>query len=355
MVVSAKATSANRFTKDPTMTNFAKLKAVAAVSAACAGLFGATSAQAYVYAVSHLEIQALSLNITPTATINNFTFDQTNTASLNSGPVATGASCNKGGLPACGAGPVLDAAVANAPGSVPVRGENNFGFLGVNNVSSYSSADSVLTTAQLVTGTPTSLNQIAESLLNTNGFAKANALQQSNTSMVISLTVAGGPASLSFNFNADPDQRSQIGGPDVGAYLSQSDMNASFTLSRSSQDGGGSVNWTPSGTAGVNDCNVIGLAGVVCTETADGADLNDNTTTGTNPGVDDNSFEVANIFAAFGINITGLAAGNYTLALNAQTSTSIVRNVPEPGALALMGIALAGLAFTAKRRQSKQA
>jgi hypothetical protein len=338
------------------MTNFAKLKAVAAVSAACAGLFGATSAQAYVYAVSHLEIEALSLVITPTATINSFTFDQTNTASLNSGPFATGASCNSALLPACGAAPVLDAAVANAPGSVPLRGENNFGFLGVNNVSSYSSADSVLTTAQLVTGTPTSLNQIAESLLNTNGFAKANALQQSNTSMFIELTVAGGPASLTFNFRADPDQRSEIGGPDIGAYLSQSDLNASFTLSRSSQDGGGSINWTPNGTA-ANDCTVSGaLFGVAtCTESADGADLNDNTTTGTNPAFDDNSFEAANIFSAFGINIAGLAAGNYTLALNAQTSTSIIRNVPEPGALALMGIALAGLAFTAKRRQGKQA
>lgn len=326
------------------MIKLAKLSTLAAVSAACAALFGTTSANAYVYGVSHLKVQDLTIAVTPAATATSFTFNQVNTASMNGGPTATGASCNSVGAPACGAGPVLDSGPANAAGSTLPRVNNSFAFLGTNQVDSYSGADSVITTAQLVTGTPTNVEQIAESLLNTNGFATASSEQQSNTALSFVFDVAGG-STLSLRFLADPDQRSGISGL-IGGYLSQTNLNASFTLSGN----GGSVSWAPQGTAD-NDCNVLGLAGVTCTETDDDADLNFNTSTAVNPSNHDNSFEVGDIFAAFGIDITGLAAGSYTLALNAVTSTSIIRNVPEPDALALLGIALAGLALTTRRRK----
>lgn len=332
------------------MSKIRKLTSVAAAAGICA-LMAASPAQAYVYATSALQIENLLLNVAGAGTtINSYTFNLSNSASMNGGPSSSSGACNSLGFPACSAiSPVLDAAEVNAAGSTLNRANNNYAFLGADQVNSYSGADSVINTAQLVQAVPTSTRQIAESLLNINGFAQANALVQSNTSLTATLNVVGVPASLSLSFDADPDQRSQINGA-PGTYLSQSDLNASFTLSGN----GGSVTWTPNGT-GANDCTVTGALvglGVACAETFDTQDLNRNTTTSSNPGTDDNSFDLASTLTAFGINITGLTAGTYTIAFNAQTSTSIIRAVPEPGMMALLGAGLLGLGAIRRRRQA---
>lgn len=337
-----------------------KRKSLAAVAGACIAMFSAPSANAYVYALSHLEVKDFTLNISPTlaTAVAGFSFDLSNTASmLGSSSVNPLSAASCGGsiaLNNCGTSPVLDAAMANAPPSNLFRSENNFSFLGANGVNSYSGSDSVINTAELVTGTPTSLNQIAESLLNTNGQARSNSEIQSNTSLSITFTIASGagPATLDLSFMADADQRTEIFGA-VGSYLAQSNMNASITLSK---DGGGTIGWTPQGNGIViNNCDASSMAGATCSETFDTTDLNNNVSAFTNPSTRSNSFDVANIFTAFGIHIEGLLAGDYTVALNSLTSTSISRTVPEPGSLALIGVALLGLGFVSTKRQTKQA
>ena len=329
-----------------------KLKSLAAVAGACVAMFYSAPASAYAYALSELKIQNFTLDIQPTivTSIGAFSFDLTNTASLNGLNGSSSSSCGGSlALHNCGVAPVLNATVVNAPGSTIARAENSFAFLGADNVNSYSNSDSVITAAELVTGTPTALSQVAESLLNINGNARANSEIQSNTSLTVSFAIVGGPATLVLSFMADPDQRAQISGS-LGSYLAQSNMNASITLTNNTT--GGVINWTPRGSV-ANDCSVSGAASV-CTETADGANLNRNVTTGLNPSTVDNSYDVANIFQNFGIHVTNLAAGEYTVGLNAVTSTSIRRAVPEPGSLALIGLALLGLGFGAARRQTKQ-
>lgn len=330
-----------------------KLKALAAVAGACIAMFGSAPASAYVYALSELKIQNFRLDIQPTAvtTVNSFSFDITNTASLNGLNSAPSSNSCSGTLAInnCGFAPVLDTGVANAPGSTLLRAENNFAFLGADAVNTYSNADSVITAAELVTGTPTALKQVAEALLNVNGRARANSEIQSNTGLTVSFSVVGGPANLDLTFEADPDQRAQISGA-VGTYLAQSNMNSSITLTNNTT--GGVINWTPRGSL-FNDCSVTGSTST-CTETNDGANLNRNVSTGTNPSTFDNSYDVADIFQNFGIRVANLEAGDYTIALNSLTSVSINRTVPEPGSLALIGLALLGLGFSASRRQIKQ-
>jgi hypothetical protein len=93
------------------------------------------------------------------------------------------------------------------------------------------------------------------------------------------------------------------------------------------------------------------LVGVACSEIADGDDLNVNISTSAN----NTNLPISDLLglSAFGINVTGLFDGEWNLAFNALTSTSVrlTREVPEPGIRALMGVGLAGLGFMSRRRK----
>lgn len=331
----------------------------AAVTAALA-LGVSQQAAAYVYGASGLNIQNLAIGINPgtggSVSGFNFNFNLTNTATLNGNSgIATGTCFGTPGSNNCGVSPVLDANAVNAPGSTVVTRTNNattansFTFYGdtpANLAGNWSNSDSVITAAQLVNGTPSSTNQIAESLISNNGAAAANAEIKSTTSFTFVFTVAGGPASLNLSFLADPDMRAAIFGEVPGAYQSQANLNTSFTLQR--DGGGGFINWNPEGTAN-NDCLAAGL-GIACVEFADSEDLNTNVGTSSNNTAADHSWGPGALgLGNYGIDVTGLSAGTWTLTLNALTSTLVTR-VPEPGMLALMGIGLLGLVASARRK-----
>ena len=336
------------------MTICPLIKKLSATAGVVAAMFASAPASAYIYSLSHLDIQNLVISVNGASAVpTSFTFNLTNNASLNGPTVSSSAACNSFGAPACSVvSPVLDAAAVNAPGSTaPLRTDEST-FLGTGNPNaSYSGADSIIDTAALVQGVPTSTEQITESLLNTNGFAAGSSTVQSNTGLLFTFNIGSDNATLDLTFLADPDQRAEI--LDLfGNYLSQSDLSASFTLSRNSNSGGGSISWSPQGTPDANDCNVTSFIGASCVETADSDDLNFNASTSVNPGIDDNSFEAGVNLTPFGITIRGLSAGNYSLALAANTSTSIIRVVPEPATTGLVGAALLGLFLTKRRRDA---
>jgi hypothetical protein len=345
-----------------------KLKKLGIAAALAALALGASSsASAYVYAGVGLSIQDFTLAITGSpVTITRFDFALTNVATLNGASQTFTAACGgTPGLPGTGANDCsptpgsMDALAANAPLSTLIRTNNSetlgeftlYGALPANLTGNWANSDSVIESAELVNlGQPTETHNVAESLLTSGTSAASSSEIQSTTGFTIRFQVLDG-AGLTLNFLADPDLRAAIFGELPGSYSAQANLTTSFTLSQAGGDEV-TVNWNPQGTAG-NNCQADG-GSVACTETADSRDLNRNVGVTTNNREDNFSWDPNVLTAtAFGISVTGLGAGDYTLSLNETKSTRIARTVvPEPGMVALMGIALMGFVASARRRKN---
>ena len=341
---------------------FSKATLAAAVGIAIS-LGVSSQATASVYAGSRLLIQNLEITSSNTGTppgsdIGSFTFTLANTATLNGvSDTSAGLSNSCGGsfgVPpgpnTCGADPALDAAAANAPGSAPVRGNNDFTFFGTS-LNQYSNSDSIIYDAELTGDATTRTAQIAEAELQTGVDALANSEITSSTNLIFRFSV-GGPQTtdLTINFEADPNLAVAI---DQLNFLNgnvQANIAFSLTLSDSA---GNTVSWSPQGDI-ANSCTADFAT---CNELADSEDLNRNPSSGVNPigiSYSDDRFAGPNPdqgFTAFGVEILGIEAGDYTLALSGLTSVSVrqTQAVPVPGTLLLLG---AGLVAVGARRKA---
>lgn len=325
-----------------------KKTTLAAGIAAALALGMAGQANASVYASSSLQLRNLTVDITGVTAnpITSYDFTVTNTATLNGVSAPTQSATCSGGLPGsgCTGVPTLDANPANAPGGTVVRANNDFSFFGPG-TNTYSNSDSVIYTSELGGSGPSSTAQIAESELQGTGSARANAEITSNTGFRFTFVVSG-TGSLTLSFEADPSLYAEINQLLFTNGAAQALINASFTLSKN--DGSSTVDWAPNGTAN-NDCTVEGsVASVTCTENADNVDLNRNISVSSNPATVEYSRAAG--WSLMGITVAGLTDGEWTMAFNANT-TSVVRTVPEPSVLALLGLAIAGMGAVSRRRK----
>lgn len=312
-------------------------------AAALAMLCAAGGAQAGAYGYSYDNIFGLTItNPTGVVTVASTTNISRSTATLNGVSVINGGSGT------------LDSP-QSAVGAV-TKGQNDFTQQGP--TGTYSRGDAQIVSTQFPPfppgATSTQATNAAEAHLDTAGTADASGRNGSTTGFSVTFVVGSPTATLAFNFLANPFMQVFLNN-DV-ALGSSSTANLVVTFSITNALGATVFNWAPDGAIG------SGISGG--TESADAANLNTNLSTNfltrgslftydpTGCGAPTGTGIGTTCGGSFTALTNALAAGSYTLTLNAVESVDLVKvaAVPEPGTLALLGLGLAGLCYASRRK-----
>jgi len=333
-----------------------KRSRVAAAITAAVALGSAGQALASVYAGAYTFVSDLNLQVynettfdTTGITLGDFTFTANSNADLNGSTDIQNATCSTIGTACTGPAPVLQSA-ANGGGGTATRSGGDFSLFGPGS-DTYANSGAEIGDAELVTGSPTDARQIAEAEIQGSGFGTGGTTVSSQTAFKFdfSVTDPDGPGALTLSFNADPYLRVFVDTLNLVGALAQASISATFSLVNA--DESVNVSWTPSGgsTTGFSSCEGVGS----CTENADGADL---TRTLTLPAGNpqDLAYSLASGLNAFGISISGIPTGSYSVGLTLTSFVRAEQTVPEPGMLSLLGIGLLGLGTSRRKRLSKQ-
>jgi hypothetical protein len=201
-------------------------------------------------------------------------------------------------------------------------------------------------------GSLIAVRNAAEGNIPLNGFANSGAENSSSSSLTSFTIDVGGPATLAFQFFANPygqvilDPNSGIG--------SKAEANFDNNLTITAVDVTGIAtgtevfNWAPDGVLNAVPGGI---------EIADGAggppgeSGNLNGTLGTTTPGDNIEFSPTNNFFFYSVITNTLPTGRYEFTLNTDESQFVSHNqIPEPATLALVGLGMLGMGFAGRRR-----
>ena len=305
-----------------------------------AGMVMSSQAQAGAYALSSVVLTNGRITVTGGAATLGVTSSATSTAGTPA-PMT-----NPGDVQFGGPG---DAPVNAAPATqgVMVRADENvdgsgvyipFGFAGN---TAYSWADSNVVSVQS-NGSDIEIRNAAEGWIPATGNANSGA-ENSSTSSLTSFTLdLGGPATLAFEFMADPLGRVRLADDAGIGSKAEANFDNNFTITAINVEGLASgtevFSWTPNGVVDMPF------------EIADAENLNG--TIGTTTAGDFIEFSPGVGLGLFSAVTNTLAAGRYEFTLNTDESQFVIQNqIPEPATLALVGLGMLGMGFVTRRRK----
>jgi len=292
------------------------------------GMIVQVSASApYTSAGSKIEFKNIIVNVSGVSHVSvlNFSFVTSNAANLNGDSGFDTNNCVGYGF-----GDNCNAVPPRLDSNIIIKGRhahdpNNFDLDDRGTGDEYSYADSVLQTIQASGDPVTEFALIAQTELTSVGTGNSSSTIQTSTGITMDFIVVGS-GEVVLSFEADPAAYSESDNPYALSTTAESSIAVNLLLSQNT-GGTGEAVWAPNGA--LDGCVSL-EGGLYCSGETDDENLNRKSGVNADPAV--NHYSMGTVWSDYGITISGLTSGDWTLTLTSTVANSVtmLSAVPPP-------------------------